>query len=88
MSVSDRSLLDRFAATRDEAAFRALVTRYLGQVHGVALRVTGNADLAADMAQATFIRLAERAATLPADLSLAAWLHRTVRSLALSLRSR
>ncbi|HEY1122206.1 MAG TPA: RNA polymerase sigma factor, partial [Haloferula sp.] len=85
MAPSDRTLLDRFVAERDEAAFRSLVSRHLDLVHGVAQRVTASADLARDVAQNTFIRLAQRAALIPRGIELAAWLHRTSRSLAIDL---
>ena len=42
----DRSLLAAFAKHGDEQAFRALVERYSGFVHGVGLRRTGRADWA------------------------------------------
>lgn len=85
MELSDRELLDRFAAGRDDAAFRLLVERYLPVVHGVARRVTGNDDLARDVAQNTFLRLAQRAALVPRDLTLTAWLHRITHHLAIDL---
>ncbi len=85
MELSDRELLDRFSKRRDDAAFRVLVERHLALVHGVARRVTGNEDLARDVAQNTFLRLARRAALIPADLSLAAWLHRVTHHLAIDL---
>ncbi len=63
-----------WAATRDERAFRAVVEHYAGLVHGVALRRTGNPDLAAEAAQAVFVKLAQK----PRDAAAhpAAWLHR------------
>ena len=85
MELSDRELLDRFATRHDEAAFRTLVERHLALVHGVARRVTGNEDLARDVAQSTFVRLAERAALIPKDLWLTAWLHRVTHHLAIDL---
>jgi RNA polymerase sigma factor (sigma-70 family) len=85
MDLPDRQLLDRFASGRNEAAFRALVERHLDLVHGVARRVTASDDLARDVAQQTFVRLARRAALIPADLSLPVWLHRVTRHLAIDL---
>lgn len=85
MEAADRTLLDRFIAGNDETAFRTLVGRHLDLVHAVARRVTGSDDHARDVSQATFIRLAQRAALVPADVSLPAWLHRTTRSLAVDL---
>ncbi|MDB6076443.1 MAG: hypothetical protein JWO82_190, partial [Akkermansiaceae bacterium] len=81
-SLTDRMLLDRFLATREEAAFACLVRRYLDQVHAVARRVTANDELARDVAQATFIRLAQGAARIPHELPLSSWLHRISRGLA------
>lgn len=85
METSDRQLLNRYIATHDEAAFRALVLRHLPLVHGIARRVTANDGLAEDVAQNTFIRLAERAALIPQDLPLPVWLHRVCRHLAIDL---
>lgn len=85
MQASDRELLERFAAGRDEAAFRVLVERYLAMVHGVAQRVTANEDLARDVAQNAFVRLAQRAALVPENVSLSAWLHRVTQHLAIDL---
>jgi RNA polymerase sigma factor (sigma-70 family) len=83
--MHDRSLLDRYLATRDERAFRVLVGRHLDLVHAVARRVTGNDELARDAAQAAFVKLARDAAKVPRSLSLAAWLHRTTRCAAVDL---
>ncbi|WP_035607307.1 sigma-70 family RNA polymerase sigma factor [Haloferula sp. BvORR071] len=85
MEPSDRELLDRFITRHDDAAFRQLVERHLAVVHGVARRVTGNEELARDVAQNSFLRLAQRAALIPKDLSLAAWLHRVTHHLAIDL---
>lgn len=84
-TMDDRHLLDRYLATRDEGAFRELVGRHLDFVHAVARRVTGNDELARDAAQAVFVKLARDAAKVPRGLSLAAWLHRTCRCMAIDL---
>jgi len=83
--MDDRSLLDRYLANRDESAFRELVGRHLDLVHAVARRVTGNDELARDVAQATFVKLARDVAKVPRTVSLAAWLHRTSRCAAVDL---
>lgn len=85
MELPDRDLLNRFAEGRDETAFRLLVERHLPMVHGVARRVTANEDLARDVAQNAFTRLAQRAALIPENLSLSAWLHRVTQHLAIDL---
>ncbi|MDB6078254.1 MAG: hypothetical protein JWO82_2001 [Akkermansiaceae bacterium] len=85
MEIPDRTLLDRYLTGRDEAAFGLLVGRYLDQVHATARRVTGNDELARDVAQSTFIRLAQRAALIPRQVPLTSWLHHTTRCLAVDL---
>lgn len=85
MIPDDTVLLNAFIAGRDAVAFRALVDRHLGLVHSVAKRITSNEDLARDVSQETFIRLASKAARIPRDLPLPAWLHRTARSIAIDL---
>lgn len=85
MIPSDPDLLRCFALQKDERAFQLLVERHLDLVHSVARRVTGSDDLARDVSQNTFIRLAQRATLVPRHISLSAWLHRTSRSLAIDL---
>lgn len=85
MERPDHELLHDFIARRDEAAFQALVRRHLNLVHAAARRITASDDLARDVAQSTFIRLARRATLIPRELALTAWLHRTCRSLAIDL---
>ncbi|WP_338284988.1 sigma-70 family RNA polymerase sigma factor [Luteolibacter sp. LG18] len=82
MTPDDAALLQHFATSGDEAAFRALVQRHLPLVHTVARRVTANGELARDVSQETFIRLARQAGSIPASVPLVTWLHRTARSLA------
>ena len=47
---SDESLLER-AARGDEAAYARLYDRYQGMIYGLAVRITGDAALAQDVAQ-------------------------------------
>jgi RNA polymerase sigma factor (sigma-70 family) len=85
MSTDDHELLAAWTDSRNERAFRTLVDLRLPQVLATATRITGNPDLARDVAQQTFIRLATRPPRLDATRSLAAWLHVTTRSLAIDL---
>ena len=62
----------------DEQAFEALVKRYFGLVHAVALRRLRDASLAEEAAQSTFIILAHKARRLTSSVHLRAWLFRTV----------
>ena len=83
--MNDHDLIRDFAATRSEQAFRRLVDRHCDLVYSVARRVTGDADLSRDVSQQVFCKLATKPSSIPADLPLVAWLHRTTRSLAVDL---
>ncbi|MES2709897.1 MAG: sigma-70 family RNA polymerase sigma factor [Verrucomicrobiota bacterium] len=74
-SDGDRELLRRFADRGEEEAFGRLVDRHAAMVRGVALRCTGDAAQADEVAQSVFFLLARRAARVPAD-HLGGWLHR------------
>ncbi|HUS33868.1 MAG TPA: sigma-70 family RNA polymerase sigma factor [Verrucomicrobiae bacterium] len=80
--ADDLELLREFTASGAEEAFRALVERHSGMVHGVALRVAGDA-LADEVTQAVFIILARKAGTLRDGAVVGAWLYRTARFVAL-----
>jgi RNA polymerase sigma factor (sigma-70 family) len=84
--AADAELLARFIGRRDEAAFASLVARHGPMVLGVCRRVLSDAHHAEDVAQATFLVLAREADTIRRAGSLAAWLHRTARNLALKHR--
>ncbi len=75
--MSDAELIRRWAGDRDEAAFRALVERYAGLVHGVAWRRTGGDRLLAEeVVQNVFALLARKAERLAGHPAPGAWLHR------------
>jgi RNA polymerase sigma factor (sigma-70 family) len=83
---SDEQLLHTFAAQRDDSAFAALVRRHGPMVLNVCRRVLGQEQDAEDAFQATFLVLAQSAATLRKKASLASFLHGTAHRLALSVK--
>ncbi len=75
-AAADQELLRRYAEHGAEEAFNELVQRHLNLVWAAARRVTGNADLAQDVAQTVFTDLARKASSLPRETVLAGWLYR------------
>jgi RNA polymerase sigma factor (sigma-70 family) len=75
--VSDQDLLRRFALSGAEEAFRALAGRHTGLVFGTALRIVRERPAAEEVTQNVFIALVRKAAFLPADTCVGAWLHRS-----------
>ncbi len=83
MPENDRQLLQRFARTGAEDAFRELVERHIHLVWAAARRIHRCEEGVRDIAQEVFTRLARKATTLPADTVLSGWLHRTACHVAL-----
>jgi RNA polymerase sigma factor (sigma-70 family) len=77
---SDGALLERYATSRDEAAFALLVRRHGTLVLGVCRRILGEGGDADDAFQAVFLVLARQAGSLArralAGGSLGPWLYR------------
>jgi RNA polymerase sigma factor (sigma-70 family) len=72
---ADADWLARFVANHDEAAFALLVGRHGPMVWRLCRRMVGDAHLAEDCFQATFLALARQAASIRRPGALAAWLY-------------
>src|SRR5688500_10163711 len=79
--MTDRELL-RAYAQGDESAFRQIVSSYIDFVHSAARRQVNDSHLAEDVTPLTFLILAKKAASLPADVVLAGWLFKATRFVA------
>jgi RNA polymerase sigma factor (sigma-70 family) len=83
----DRTLVERFVAQRDEAAFAALVERHGPLVHGVCRRLLRHEEDAEDAFQATFLVLVRRAASIRKGESVGSWLYGVAYRIAAKLRA-
>ena len=73
----------------DVNAFEKLVTEYEKAVYAIALRMTGNAEDAADMTQETFIKAYNSLQAFRGDSKFSVWLYRIASNVCLDfLRSR
>lgn len=79
MSDTDLELLARYARHRAEDAFVELVRRHLDLVHSAALRQVRSPQLAEEVAQSSFLKLAQHARQLAPDTILSAWLYQVTR---------
>jgi RNA polymerase sigma factor (sigma-70 family) len=78
-------LLRRFACEHSQDAFTALVNRHLNLVYSAALRQIRSPQLAEEVSQSVFSRLASKAAELAPDTVLTAWLYTVTRHAAIDL---
>jgi RNA polymerase sigma factor (sigma-70 family) len=85
---ADAELLGRFVADRDQGAFELLVWRHAGMVHRVGRGVLRDHHAAEDVAQATFLVLARKAASIGRRQAVAAWLYQVAYRLAVRVAVR
>jgi RNA polymerase sigma factor (sigma-70 family) len=74
-AATDAEVVRRFAATRDDAAFRVIAERHGPMVLAVCRRALGCEFDAEDAAQATFLVFARTAGSIVRPASVGAWLH-------------
>jgi RNA polymerase sigma factor (sigma-70 family) len=84
---SDRDLLHRFAAARDEDAFAELVRRHAPMVQGVCERALHNRQDAEDTVQACFLVLARKAGSPAWQPCIGPWLYQVAYRLARKARA-
>src|SRR4051812_5081561 len=87
---SDAQLLREYAVNGSERAFTELVERHTNLVYSAAARQVDGADTAAEVTQSVFIILSREAqglaTRLAEDASVAGWLCRSARNIALNVR--
>lgn len=82
-AVDDRELIAR-ARARDAAAERLLYDRHVDRVYRLAYRMTGDAEMARDCTQDTFVRAFEKLASFRGDAAFSTWLHAVATSVTLN----
>src|SRR5262245_13849315 len=84
----DRALVERYAESRDGAAFSAVVARHGRMVYGVCRRAVRDAHLADDAFQAVFLVLATSPRRAARASSVGGWLFGVARRVGLAARRR
>src|SRR5204863_6073916 len=79
MHETNLELLARYTRQNAEDAFAEIVRRHIDLVHSAALRQVRAPQLAEEVAQSTFIKLARQAPQLAPDTILTAWLYQVTR---------
>lgn len=77
---TQKELLDRCQATPrpDNDAFRALFEHYKDRIYSIALRYSGDASIAQDIAQETFLKLFASIGSFRREANFDSWLYRMV----------
>jgi RNA polymerase sigma-70 factor, ECF subfamily len=81
--LDERELLTR-AQAGDPAAERALYDTHVDRVYRLTFRMAGDATLAQEFTQDTFVRAFERLGTFRGDSTLSTWLHAIAVSVSLN----
>lgn len=81
--MEERELLTR-AQAGDPAAERALYDAHVDRVYRLAFRLAGDADMAREFTQDTFVRAFQRLGTFRGDSALSTWLHAIAVSVSLN----
>ncbi|HXJ60351.1 MAG TPA: sigma factor [Verrucomicrobiae bacterium] len=84
--MEDLRLLHEYAERRSEQAFSELVRRHTDFVYSTAWRLVGDSQLAEDVTQMVFIRLAQKAGSLHPGTVVTGWLYRTAQFVAQAAR--
>ncbi|HTD67135.1 MAG TPA: sigma-70 family RNA polymerase sigma factor [Candidatus Limnocylindria bacterium] len=79
MSETDLELLARYSRQNAEDAFAEIVRRHLGLIYSAALRQVRSPQLAEEVAQSVFLKLARHARELASGAILTAWLYQVAR---------
>src|SRR3954453_7276359 len=85
MTANDGDLLQEFLRDQSQDAFTTLVNRHVNLVYSAALRQVRSPQLAEDVCQAVFTKLAHQAARLEPKTILTAWLYQVTRHTAIDL---
>src|SRR5262245_5343234 len=80
--MEDLELLHNYAEHRSEQAFTQLVQRHIDLVYSTARRLVPESQLAEDVTQLVFLKLARKAASLRDGTILTGWLYRTTQFVA------
>ncbi len=87
MQYTDEQLMLRLKSG-EKQAFTALVERYRDRMVSYAYRMVGNAELAQDVAQETFVRVYKSAGTFRDDGRFSPWLYKIASNVCLSERAK
>lgn len=73
--ATDEELMAAYVQQGDKAAFRVLFERHAGRLRGFFLRGTGNAEVAADMVQTTFMHVHRARNDFQLDRPFKPWMY-------------